>query len=60
MHMTLHLTWPLLLQGLELFLLRSEKNATLTVSIEIHKGAIFYGLKIKCITVFMLNLMHLM
>jgi hypothetical protein len=32
---------------LEVFLLRSEKNAALTVSVEIHKGAIFDRLKIK-------------
>jgi hypothetical protein len=44
--MTLHLTrssrlWTLLLLGLEVFLLRSQKNATLTVSMKKHKGAIF-------------------
>jgi hypothetical protein len=52
--MTLHLTrssrlWTLLLLGLEVLLLRSEKNATLTVSMEIHKGAIFGRLKIKIV-----------
>jgi hypothetical protein len=49
--MTLHLTrstrlWTLLLLGLEIFLLRSQKNATLTVSMEIHKGVIFDRWKI--------------
>jgi hypothetical protein len=47
LQMTLHLTrsrrlWTLLLLGLEVLLLRSEKNATLTVSMEIHKGAIIH------------------
>jgi hypothetical protein len=47
----LHLTrsshlWTLLLQGLEVILLRSEKKATLTVSMEKHKGAIFHRLKV--------------
>jgi hypothetical protein len=46
--MTLHL---LLLLGLEVLLLRSEKNETLTVSMKIHKGAIFDRLKIKCISI---------
>jgi hypothetical protein len=31
----------MLLLGLEILLLRSEKNDTLTVSMEIHKGATF-------------------
>jgi hypothetical protein len=52
--MTLHLIrsnrlWTLLLLGLEVGTsapLR-KKNATLTVSMEIHKGAIFDRLKIK-------------
>jgi hypothetical protein len=53
LQMTLHLTrssrlWTLLLLGLEV--LRSEKKDTLTVSMEIHKGAIFDRLKIKQIT----------
>jgi hypothetical protein len=44
--MTLHFTrssrlWTLLLLGLEVFLLRSEKKATLTISMDIQKGAIF-------------------
>jgi hypothetical protein len=37
----------LLLIGLEVILLRSEKNDTLTVSMEIYKGAIFDRLKIN-------------
>jgi hypothetical protein len=57
LQMTLHLTrssrvWTLLLLGLEVFQLRSQKNATLTVSIEIHNGAIFDRLKIKYFTTY--------
>jgi hypothetical protein len=60
LQMTLHLTrsnrlWTLLLLGLEVLLLRSEKKDTLTVSMEIHKGAIFDRLKIK----FLLHLLIL-
>jgi hypothetical protein len=52
LQMTLHLTrssrlWTLLLLGLEILLLHLEKNYILTVSMEIHKGAIFDRLKIK-------------
>jgi hypothetical protein len=41
--------WTLLLLGLEVLLLRSEKNATLTVFIEIHKGTTFDSLTIKLV-----------
>jgi hypothetical protein len=49
--MTLHLTWSsrlwtLLLLGVEVFLLRSDKM-TLIVSMQIHKAAIFDSLKIN-------------
>jgi hypothetical protein len=48
--MTLQLTrssrlWTLLLLGPEVFLLRSQNNATLTVSVKIDKGAIFDRLR---------------
>jgi hypothetical protein len=54
LQITLHLTrssrlWTLLLLRLEVLLLRSEKNATLTVSMKIHKGAIFDRLKVIAI-----------
>jgi hypothetical protein len=50
LQMTLHLTrlsrrWGLLVLGLEVFLLRSQKNAS--ISMERHKSAIFDRLKIK-------------
>jgi hypothetical protein len=50
--MTLYLTrssclWTFQLLGLEMFQVRLQKKATSTVSIGIHKGAIFDGLKIK-------------
>jgi hypothetical protein len=56
LQITLHLSrssrlWTLLLLGLKVFLLRSEKKATLTVSMEIHKDAIFDRLKINIIIV---------
>jgi hypothetical protein len=46
LQMTLHLKrssrlWTLVFLGIEIFLLRSEKKATLTVFMEIHKGVIF-------------------
>jgi hypothetical protein len=52
LQLTLHLTrssrlWALVFLGIEVFLLRSEKKATLTVFMEIHKGVIFDPLKIN-------------
>jgi hypothetical protein len=52
LQMTLHLTrssrlWTLLLLVLEVFLVRLQKKATSTVSMEIHKGAVFDRSKIK-------------
>jgi hypothetical protein len=49
--MTLHLTrssrlWTFQLLEIEVFQVRLQKNAISTVSIEIHKGAIFDRLKI--------------
>jgi hypothetical protein len=49
---TLHLTlssrlWTLVLLGLEVLLHRSEIKLQFTVSMEIHKSAIFDRLKIK-------------
>jgi hypothetical protein len=51
LQMTLHLTrssrlWTLLHLGLEVFLIRLQKKATSTVSMEIHKGVIFDCFKI--------------
>jgi hypothetical protein len=50
LQMTLHLTrssrlWTFQLLGFEVFQVRLQKKATSTVSIEIHKGAIFDRLK---------------
>jgi hypothetical protein len=58
LQMTLHLTrsshlWTFQhfqLLGFEVFRIRFIKKATSTVSIEIHKGAIFHRFKIKTIS----------
>jgi hypothetical protein len=52
--MTLHLIrssrlWTFQLLGLEVLHIQLQKKATSTISIEIHKGAIFDHLKIKVI-----------
>jgi hypothetical protein len=61
LQMTLDLTgssrlWTFQLQGFEVFQVRLQKKATSTVSIEIHKGAIFDLLKIK---VFVTSTLHI-
>jgi hypothetical protein len=52
LQMTLHLTrssrlWTFQLLRFEVFQVRLQKKATSTVSIKIHKGAIFDCLKVK-------------
>jgi hypothetical protein len=56
LQMTCHLTrssslWTFRLLGLQVFQIRLQKKATSTVSIEIHKGAIFDRLKIKILAI---------
>jgi hypothetical protein len=43
--------WTFLLLGFEVFQIRLQKKATLALSIEIHKGAIFDCLKIKTVAI---------
>jgi hypothetical protein len=51
LHLTSSRLWTFLLLGFEVFQIRLQKKATLALSIEIHKGAIFDCLKIKTVAI---------